>query len=152
MIRRPPRSTLFPYTTLFRSGTDTRLAVQRDLAAALLDDAVDGREPEARPPPRSFGREERLERASLDLRRHPATGVGHREHHIAAGGTVRVLELREVDIAGLDGEPAALAHRIARIDREIDDHLLDLTGIRADLTDALGQRGRHGDVLSDQTP
>src|SRR2546425_6291019 len=24
MIRRPPRSTLFPYTTLFRSGTDDR--------------------------------------------------------------------------------------------------------------------------------
>src|SRR2546427_9251412 len=24
MIRRPPRSTLFPYTTLFRSGVDTR--------------------------------------------------------------------------------------------------------------------------------
>src|SRR5256885_10250794 len=28
MIRRPPRSTLFPYTTLFRSGDD-RGAVQR---------------------------------------------------------------------------------------------------------------------------
>src|SRR2546422_293923 len=26
MIRRPPRSTLFPYTTLFRSGTSTRRA------------------------------------------------------------------------------------------------------------------------------
>src|SRR5256885_13890370 len=26
MIRRPPRSTLFPYTTLFRSGELTRLA------------------------------------------------------------------------------------------------------------------------------
>src|SRR5882762_1628243 len=25
MIRRPPRSTLFPYTTLFRSGTDSVL-------------------------------------------------------------------------------------------------------------------------------
>src|ERR1035441_2816229 len=25
MIRRPPRSTLFPYTTLFRSGIDERL-------------------------------------------------------------------------------------------------------------------------------
>src|SRR5437868_13223920 len=25
MIRRPPRSTLFPYTTLFRSGTDNHL-------------------------------------------------------------------------------------------------------------------------------
>src|SRR5256885_13078573 len=27
MIRRPPRSTLFPYTTLFRSERDRRLAV-----------------------------------------------------------------------------------------------------------------------------
>src|SRR3989475_5952287 len=26
MIRRPPRSTLFPYTTLFRSAADTRAA------------------------------------------------------------------------------------------------------------------------------
>src|SRR5258708_31272918 len=26
MIRRPPRSTLFPYTTLFRSGQDNELA------------------------------------------------------------------------------------------------------------------------------
>src|SRR3712207_9363851 len=32
MIRRPPRSTLFPYTTLFRSGLTDRLA---DLDAAL---------------------------------------------------------------------------------------------------------------------
>src|SRR3712207_9024789 len=30
MIRRPPRSTLFPYTTLFRSGAErVELAVQR---------------------------------------------------------------------------------------------------------------------------
>src|SRR3712207_9161036 len=27
MIRRPPRSTLFPYTTLFRSGTDGLVGV-----------------------------------------------------------------------------------------------------------------------------
>src|SRR3712207_6985295 len=33
MIRRPPRSTLFPYTTLFRSGTAE--------AIPLVDDAVD---------------------------------------------------------------------------------------------------------------
>src|SRR2546426_5843706 len=32
MIRRPPRSTLFPYTTLFRSGRDrlARCEVERD--------------------------------------------------------------------------------------------------------------------------
>src|SRR5258707_8415024 len=28
MIRRPPRSTLFPYTTLFRSGASKRRAVE----------------------------------------------------------------------------------------------------------------------------
>src|SRR3712207_8281149 len=30
MIRRPPRSTLFPYTTLFRSGSDRRHLVHPD--------------------------------------------------------------------------------------------------------------------------
>src|SRR2546430_9551210 len=30
MIRRPPRSTLFPYTTLFRSSTDTERARQTE--------------------------------------------------------------------------------------------------------------------------
>src|SRR5260221_5035609 len=35
MIRRPPRSTLFPYTTLFRSASH-RLAAQRSIRAADL--------------------------------------------------------------------------------------------------------------------
>src|SRR3989475_9599667 len=42
MIRRPPRSTLFPYTTLFRSGIDVgaidlvvQLQSSRNIAAAL---------------------------------------------------------------------------------------------------------------------
>src|SRR3712207_9121076 len=33
MIRRPPRSTLFPYTTLFRSRMVDALGVARDLGA-----------------------------------------------------------------------------------------------------------------------
>src|SRR5947209_15419178 len=32
MIRRPPRSTLFPYTTLFRSSTQTAVTVTRQAA------------------------------------------------------------------------------------------------------------------------
>src|SRR5258708_22783022 len=36
MIRRPPRSTLFPYTTLFRS-VDQRLRLGRQLAEAVHD-------------------------------------------------------------------------------------------------------------------
>src|SRR2546427_8083291 len=46
MIRRPPRSTLFPYTTLFRSAHGGRGAVLGDEGAALCvvgrDHAADG--------------------------------------------------------------------------------------------------------------
>src|SRR2546426_8490515 len=34
MIRRPPRSTLFPYTTLFRSGSASRRVMERALQQA----------------------------------------------------------------------------------------------------------------------
>src|SRR3712207_8329768 len=43
MIRRPPRSTLFPYATIFRSGRDVRGLV--DLAFAELE--ADARETDA---------------------------------------------------------------------------------------------------------
>src|SRR3712207_7197966 len=69
MIRRPPRSTLFPYTTLFRSirrggvggrqqrqghvegGAPARLALHPDAAAVALDDVA--ADVEAQPQPRS---------------------------------------------------------------------------------------------------
>src|SRR2546423_11414536 len=42
MIRRPPRSTLFPYTTLFRSDMNTRvqkrLQLETDMRRALMAD------------------------------------------------------------------------------------------------------------------
>src|SRR3712207_7025915 len=40
MIRRPPRSTLFPYTTLFRSLLGLRLDVVDHLVDGLLDAAL----------------------------------------------------------------------------------------------------------------
>src|SRR2546430_14483021 len=40
MIRRPPRSTLFPYTTLFRSRAARRLANDRGLRMSLHTDEV----------------------------------------------------------------------------------------------------------------
>src|SRR5258707_1764358 len=43
MIRRPPRSTLFPYTTLFRSEF---VAVVSHVAAPVQVDRREGREPE----------------------------------------------------------------------------------------------------------
>src|SRR3712207_7226427 len=72
MIRRPPRSTLFPYTTLFRSRrargrVDLRLAVRegqrqeaRQAALALVDDQ--GRDPRSVRLP-AAGRRPRLARS-----------------------------------------------------------------------------------------
>src|SRR2546421_1321860 len=37
MIRRPPRSTLFPYTTLFRSGSDGAVGVVADEDVPVVD-------------------------------------------------------------------------------------------------------------------
>src|SRR5258708_28576723 len=49
MIRRPPRSTLFPYTTLFRSNEDEQLGVVAveewwHMAEAVVDHVRFGRE------------------------------------------------------------------------------------------------------------
>src|SRR3712207_8898851 len=45
MIRRPPRSTLFPYTTLFRSeALHRRVVVAVPLAAHGLDEPVPGQD------------------------------------------------------------------------------------------------------------
>src|SRR3712207_7206432 len=51
MIRRPPRSTLFPYTTLFRSAgaeSDARLVVRPRREDAVAGDGHAGRKPSAR--------------------------------------------------------------------------------------------------------
>src|SRR5690349_22042477 len=40
MIRRPPRSTLFPYTTLFRSRLCAPAQREREIGAVLLDQTV----------------------------------------------------------------------------------------------------------------
>src|SRR5947207_4603400 len=39
MIRRPPRSTLFPYTTLFRSGTFNMIRLAADAMAKAVPNA-----------------------------------------------------------------------------------------------------------------
>src|SRR3712207_6905742 len=50
MIRRPPRSTLFPYTTLFRSGAVGRLQLAGRRVLPLPDPAGAGARPPAPAP------------------------------------------------------------------------------------------------------
>src|SRR3712207_9521020 len=69
MIRRPPRSTLFPYTTLFRSAErhSWRLNAQRvlDFHDRLVDGADDAQA--ARPAPRPRALRARRDRKSTRL-------------------------------------------------------------------------------------
>src|SRR5438034_5840340 len=46
MIRRPPRSTLFPYTTLFRSHLELLVAGQSRIVQVKLDDPIEMRSEE----------------------------------------------------------------------------------------------------------
>src|SRR2546427_12635118 len=66
MIRRPPRSTLFPYTTLFRSGD----VVHGHDAAERLDDVLDADDrtiAHLRPRRGRFGRIDRSEEHTSEL-------------------------------------------------------------------------------------
>src|SRR3712207_7765680 len=64
MIRRPPRSTLFPYTTLFRSRRRPAAGGQRPRARVRGEEAQDRRGRQARRPPRQQGRDRSEEHTS----------------------------------------------------------------------------------------
>src|SRR3712207_7981617 len=55
MIRRPPRSTLFPYTTLFRSGDGEPARHRRHAAASKQDVHEPPGDPNAREAPQQPG-------------------------------------------------------------------------------------------------
>src|SRR3712207_9173549 len=89
MIRRPPRSTLFPYTTLFRSASDEEddpaagadaahaddLAGHVDVAVALEQDAPIGLQRAAVLP------DEAVERLGRVVALHPGGEVARSEEH-----------------------------------------------------------------------
>src|SRR3712207_5744634 len=97
MIRRPPRSTLFPYTTLFRSdakrfagfenpfkATDGRLRVRR--AAGGQD------EPRGPPHRRNVGDVYGYGLVAYVLRRGPALEVMPADEHVGCGDPVALAE------------------------------------------------------------
>src|SRR3712207_9478827 len=95
MIRRPPRSTLFPYTTLFRSRP---LLVGRLAATTALVEPVRG--------DAELGRAVHLARAHLDLER-PSLGPSHG----------RVQGLVAVQLRHRDVVLEAAGHRLPEIGR-----------------------------------
>ena len=115
-----------------------RLAVDRDVAVGLLDGAVDGGKAEAAALARRLGGEERLEEPRARLVVHADAGVADRQHHVGPGLHAHVLagRLVQIDIGGLDHQLAAARHGVARIGRQVDDHLLHLRRVGFDAPDA----------------
>src|SRR3712207_4592450 len=120
MIRRPPRSTLFPYTTLFRSVDEAEVAVlvvgvgdARLSARALGDGRVGERDVVGRRDAERAGAH--LEEAVALVGERPV-GVAGDEDGLAAHAPGDVVE-EEVALAREAGGPVAVA-RVRRQRRE----------------------------------
>src|SRR5665213_2109606 len=123
----------------------------RDVAVALLDDAVDARQAEPGALADTLGRVEGLEDAFLDLGRHAVSRVGDRQRKVAAGLDLgRGGEPIRADCAlvGLDRQDAAAVHRVARVQREIEQDLLNLRGVRKEGRERRVELGDDRDLLS----
>ena len=102
------------------------------MAPGLVDDAVDRGQPKPGPTIVGLGREERLEHVLERGRVHAGPGVRHREQDVGPRDHVRVargVRVVELHVGGLDRQLAAVGHRVAGVDREVDDDLLDLAGV-----------------------
>ena len=58
------------------------------------------------------------------------------------------IDLVEHGAGGADRHPAAVAHGVARVEDEIDEHLLELPAVGPDLPDLLGQAELQDVVLA----
>ena len=128
-------------------GAFADLAVDLDVAARLLDQAVHHRQPQARALALGLGREEGLEGLVDDFLRHAAAGVAHGQQHVLAGRDLRVRGAVggvQRGVGDLDGEPAGAVHGVAGVDRQVQDRVLELR--RVDLGGPQAARDHHLDV------
>src|SRR3712207_833734 len=107
MIRRPPRSTLFPYTTLFRSARANVLGDRLDQAAVLVRALAE------------LARRDRLEEAARELRGQ----VEERAHRRVeqAGDVLQRSEVREDGLGLLRADERDRRDRHPRLERRLDE-------------------------------
>ena len=130
-----------------------RLADQVHPTAAPPDRAADDRQPQPGPLPRRLRSEERLKRPRLHLVRHPRARVAHGQQYVLARRGVGVrppVPLPHPEHARLDGQRPAAGHRVLRVDRQVQNHLLHLCRIGPHPGRGAGQVGDEGDVLPEE--
>ncbi len=105
--------------------------VDPELPAPLLDQAVHGRQPEARSVTPFLGGEERLQASLEHVRIHAGTVVGHRQESQRPGRQVEEPTVVGGGYVHLDRyvDASRAVHGVARVDDQIDDDLLHLAGV-----------------------
>ena len=129
---RPRRRGRCPRQIEFRGRSLSDPAVDADVAARLLDEAIDHAQAQTAALPHLLRRKERLERPFYDFGRHACSRVGDREQHVLSRRHFLVLLgviLIEQGIARLQRECSRALHRITRVHREIDQRPLQFSAI-----------------------
>src|SRR6185312_14171459 len=137
-----------------KSCARAMIAVNGDLPAAPLDNAINGREAEAGPLAHLLRREERLKDTGLRFRIHTAPGITEENTHVIArreGDLFAGVRLFDGPVAGSDHDFATLGHGIARVHREVHDYLPHLPGIGAHSPQLWFEQCLDHYVLADQT-
>ena len=97
-----------------------------------------------------LGREERLEHPFQMLGRYSLPGVNHLDANIVAWLQRLRLSGRHGDIVDVDGELSTSLHRVARVDDEVEDCILELCAVGEDVP-GIGREARMDlDALADR--
>ena len=131
------------------------LAADFDVSAALIDDAIDGRQAEAGPLALGFRGEERLEDMAQHLPAHPCAVVPDGELEVVARLDIEACfaELLIQRVAcRADCQLASARHGVPRVDGQVHDDLLQQARVHAHAAGLIVEEGDQLDILAERAP
>ena len=125
------------------------------MPAALFHDAVYRRKTQPCAAAAFLRCIKRLENVCERLGAHADSRVRYAEHHVRSrlDGRLIVAKRRvQFDVAGLNHQLAPIGHRVARVDNQIQNDLLDLSGVGLHRSKVFADLRFHLDRFAHQTP